>query len=435
LKNGIIIDSKIINFELSQIICDAPAKSFLLRVKNHNGYFGCNSCEVKGEFFDKVCFIKTNSPLRTNVSFRNKTNIEHHKEGDSPIIELPIDIPKVVVVDYMHCVCLGVMKRLLEFWTRGKKSIRISEANKTIINNKLLYLRTSVTSEFARLPRTLNDLEYWKATEYREFLLYTGIIVLKGTIRKDFYNHFLLLFISIRILSSEICFSHNIIANELILKFVDKFALLYGREYVNYNVHSLIHLPFYVISQNLPLHLFSAFKYENYLQQIKKFMKCGRYPLSEVYHNRLSESEELSLREIDSSSNNIILKCFTIDEYHSTLTIVYYTHITLKNSNYILSSTSTKDQYLVLENGDIVAIQSIYKNFNDDIIKLTVLKVLDVQNLFINPLSSKVVGVFLINNNLKNEPYNVLLNNVKYKCFYCQLPLNQSIVIQLCHGI
>lgn len=100
-------------------------------------------------------------------------------------------------------------------------------------------------------------------------------------------------------------------------------------------------------------------------------MKCGRYPLSEV-HNRSSESEELSLREIDSSSNNIILKCFTIDEYHSILTIVYYTHITLKNSNYILSSTSTKDQYLVLENGDIVAIQSIYKNFNDDIIKLTV---------------------------------------------------------------
>jgi len=326
------------------------------------------------------------------------------------------------------------MKRLLEFWTRGKKSIRMSEANKNIINNKLLYLRTSVTSEFARLPRTLNDLEYWKATEYREFLLYTGIIVLKGTIRKDFYNHFLLLFISIRILSSEICLSHNTIANELILKFVDKFALLYGCEYVSYNVHSLIHLPFYVRSQNLPLHLFSAFKYENYLQQIKKFMKCGRYPLSE-FHNRLSESEELSLREIANCSNNITLKCFTIDEYHSTLNIIHYTHITLKNSNYILSSTSTKDKYLVLENGDIVAIQSIFKNFNNDIIKLTVLKVLDVQNLFINPLSSKIVGVFLINNNLKNEPYNILLNNVKYKCFNCQLPLNQSIVIQLCHGI
>lgn len=90
---------------------------------------------------------------------------------------------------------------------------------------------------------------------------------------------------------------------------------------------------------------------------------------------------------------------------------------------------------MVLENGYIVAIQSIYKNFNDDIIQLTVLKVLNVQNVFINPISSKVVWLFLINNHLKNELYNVLLNNVKYKCFYCQLPLNQSIVIQLCHGI
>lgn len=31
--------------------------------------------------------------------------------------------------------------------------------------------------DILKWTRTLNDLEYWKATEYRAFLLYTGIIV------------------------------------------------------------------------------------------------------------------------------------------------------------------------------------------------------------------------------------------------------------------
>lgn len=61
---------------------------------------------VKWGFFDKVCFLNTTSSLHTNDSFRNQTNIEHHKEGVGPITELLIDIKKVVVIDYMHCVCL-----------------------------------------------------------------------------------------------------------------------------------------------------------------------------------------------------------------------------------------------------------------------------------------------------------------------------------------
>lgn len=99
-----------------------PAKSFLLNVKNFNGYYGCNSCEVKGKSSDsKMCFLSTNAALRTNESFRNKTNKEYHKDdADSPIVQLPINITDVVVLDPMHCVFLGVMKRLLEFWMKGR---------------------------------------------------------------------------------------------------------------------------------------------------------------------------------------------------------------------------------------------------------------------------------------------------------------------------
>lgn len=267
---GIQIHKKQINFEVAHIVADAPAKAFLLNVKNHNGYFACTSCEVEGEYLDKVCFLDVSAPLRTNNSFRLKSNSEYHKDGFCPLIELPIDITKCVVLDYMHCLCQGVMKKLLDFWVKGKKPIRVLEDKKNLVSLALFNLRKSVPSEFARIPRSLDDIDYWKATEFREFLLYTGIIVLKCNVKKEQYNHFLILFISIRILCSYKMFNtHSDLASQLILQFVQNYSNIYDSKSVTYNVHSLIHLPFFV-NLHGPLDNFSAFKYENYLQTLKR---------------------------------------------------------------------------------------------------------------------------------------------------------------------
>lgn len=121
LKNGLNVNGTKMCIEISHIVCDAPAKSFLLNVKYFNAYFGCTSCTEEGDYLEKrVCFIGTNAPLRTDETFRGKLNEEYHK-GDSPLLKLPINITNVVCLDYMHCVCLGVTKQLIEFWVRGKK--------------------------------------------------------------------------------------------------------------------------------------------------------------------------------------------------------------------------------------------------------------------------------------------------------------------------
>ncbi|KAL5239399.1 hypothetical protein ACI65C_006809 [Semiaphis heraclei] len=92
LTYGIQINDKQINFEVAHIMADAPAKAFLLNVKNHNGYFVCTSCEVDGEYLDRICFLDLSAWLRTDSSFRLKSNAEYHKDGFSPLIDLPIDI-------------------------------------------------------------------------------------------------------------------------------------------------------------------------------------------------------------------------------------------------------------------------------------------------------------------------------------------------------
>lgn len=133
-----------------------------------------------------------NSPLRTDHSFRERLDEDYHK-GITPLILLPINITETICLDYMHNICLGMVKKLIEFCVKGKKDICLTDLNKEKINIELAVLRSYVPIEFSRLPRPLNDFNFWKATELRHFLVYFGCIVLKGKLKSSLYSHFLLL--------------------------------------------------------------------------------------------------------------------------------------------------------------------------------------------------------------------------------------------------
>jgi hypothetical protein len=52
ILNVMSVNNKVLKFKITQIVCDAPAKAFVLNVKGHNAYHGCNSCTVKGYFIN-----------------------------------------------------------------------------------------------------------------------------------------------------------------------------------------------------------------------------------------------------------------------------------------------------------------------------------------------------------------------------------------------
>lgn len=58
------------------------------------------------------------------------------------------------------------------------------------ISLHLVNLSNHIQSDFARKPRSVKDIDRWKATELRQFLLYTGISVLKNTLHINMYNFF-----------------------------------------------------------------------------------------------------------------------------------------------------------------------------------------------------------------------------------------------------
>ena len=103
----------------------------------------------------------------------------------------------------MHLVCLGVMKRILIFLKQGPRICKLSNFQLNEIPNNLLSYNGKMPSEFARQPRSLCDLDRWKATEFRQFLLYTGPLVLKGVVSRKIYDHFLTFHVALSILLSS----------------------------------------------------------------------------------------------------------------------------------------------------------------------------------------------------------------------------------------
>lgn len=56
IDNGIMLNT-LFHIRVKAIICDAPAKSYILKVKYYNGYYSCTKCVIKGEYVDDTdCF-------------------------------------------------------------------------------------------------------------------------------------------------------------------------------------------------------------------------------------------------------------------------------------------------------------------------------------------------------------------------------------------
>ncbi|KAJ8017353.1 hypothetical protein DPEC_G00016980 [Dallia pectoralis] len=174
LANGLDYRKKNIKVIVRCFVCDAPAKALIKNTKCYSGYYGCERCTQRGIWLKRVTYQETAElNLRTDASFRAQTQPEHH-HGPTPLSDLPIDMVQSFPIDYMHQVCLGVTKKLLFIWCRGEKGMRISAGQVQEISSRLLQLKSSIPSIFARTPRGLDELERWKATEFRQFLLYTG---------------------------------------------------------------------------------------------------------------------------------------------------------------------------------------------------------------------------------------------------------------------
>ena len=134
MQDGLEWMGRSLSVEVRCVTCNTPAKAMVRCVKLFSGYYGCNKCNQKGAWDGRMLYPEMNSlTLRTNQSFRECWQPEHHHESISPFCSLPIDMVHSFPADYMHQCCLGVMEKLLLLWTRGKTEVRQTPECKSFI--------------------------------------------------------------------------------------------------------------------------------------------------------------------------------------------------------------------------------------------------------------------------------------------------------------
>lgn len=407
---GITFRGNKIPIRLRSFIADAPARAFMLNHRSHVSSQPCSKCKVSGAYMEgRIVFSGINHVLRTDEEYIRCLDEGHHKDGKSPLSSLPMGMVSQVPFEYMHLVCLGVVKKLLSAWILGKYSrlSKLSARSISIICERLSILRVYCPSDFARRPTSLDRFSKYKATEFRQFLLYTGPVVMYNVLSEQLYNHFLFLHVAIRVLVSKSPSRKHLRFAELALqKFVLRCNILYGSTFHTYNVHGLLHLTDDV-KRFGSLDSFSAFPYENNMSIFRKYCRKPGQPLQQFF-NRMAEK-----RVHDANGNRKLDSSIRVSILHNNdgSNCPQYRKIQF---NEISLSIDKRDNCCILHDGSICIVFNIVMNNNSYC--LAVKKFLDIDNFYDSGMVSSAFRVYKCTR-LSSELFYIHLDEVNAKCY------------------
>lgn len=387
------------NVKIDFFSCDAPARSYLKCVRGHTSKEGCERCNIQTVYAEKKHYY----PVTT-------TNIRHRKDSDflsgvfgkhiygcSPLLKLRLGMVTQFVLDPMHLIYLGIMKRLLvKYILEGKRKHKICRTSLAVVNHKIKTLKHPY--DFTRRLRPLSDAKRWKAVEFRMFTLYFGIVVLKNNISEMQYQHFLLLHVAATIMSCEKLINTCMhIAEKCITKFVKRCPAVYGKNFVVYNVHSLLHLCDDVRKYGT-INKFSCFEYENMLGKLKSYVRGKRLPLQQI-SNRIIEL------------NNAAENKINYPDASNTDNGTYFNSRKLFLKNKFSISIHRPNNIVGLKK-KIYRIDKIY--FLNDEYWCSATPFKFMRNIYRKPIQSSKIGIFYVVG--CGTPENFPANSIEYKC-------------------
>lgn len=287
---------------------DSVAKAKVLCQKQFNGEFGClycthpNNATVEGSCHQKFYDTSTSYPLRTEEQVITDMNEADNREregtlkndsvngflGLSVLLTLsgllkdfPMNTYHIVwstVIDYLHNVLEGITSDLLEMYLLLLDGVGLDRLNERLQN-------ISPPKAMTRKPRPLSGKSekiYWKAKEYRSFLLYYCLPCLEDLLPVKHFNLLKLLVNAMHILLSDnITARAYSEAKSALSQFVAGFQKLYGLSRVTYNLHLLSHLCDLVYKMG-PLWSYSNFVFESCNGRLVKLIRGTRSIINEI---------------------------------------------------------------------------------------------------------------------------------------------------------
>ncbi|XP_049283990.1 uncharacterized protein LOC125764134 isoform X1 [Anopheles funestus] len=294
-QNGILINGSTFQVSLRAIIADTPARCLIKGVKSCNSASGCLKCNVKvvrdpetrRAYYDGI-----NGEPRTDELFRANAYPTHYKNPTPLTDVINFDMIKdIPVADELHLLYLGVMRKILLIYM-GKLGKQSKFSPKAIEEISTTLRLLKLPSEIPRRMRGLNCIKVWKGTEFQSFLLYASVVVLKGRITDDAYNHFMLLFCAVHFFSSAIYEHKWEYAGQLLNLYIENFGEVYDKTLQSSNIHNLHHV-YEDVCRFGPLYTISSYPYENFLQHMKRVTR-GKKNCLEQIRNRTIELRHIN---------------------------------------------------------------------------------------------------------------------------------------------
>lgn len=426
------------------IVCDAAARCSVRNVRSFNFRYGCDRCKVRGEMIDhRMTFRDMDAELRLDTDFDklfDSDDEEEYRTDNCILRDAGIGMVTQFPYDYMHLICLGVVRNTATMLHTGRSKGRLTGAVISEICEHMAECAARIPKEFQRRCRTLFESTRWKATECRQFLLYSGPVVLSNTgVPRKQYENFLYLSAAIRCLCSKTLIeTYMDFVQGALRYFVDKFSEIYGRERVVYNVHSLNHLAYDAMRYGV-LDNFSCFEYESFLGVVKE-LTHKRKPSHIVQQicRRLSERDFLikySSEYQDAKPSGVPMK------EHSNGPLIagteQYVQYREMNWNGQVISLKEGDNCFMLD-GDVCIVRNILKSSAQSTNVTLLYAIFAVQADYFslpitrgpdftgNPLHSGDIGIFKVGNLVQDDMQQSKIKKFKSVVKCVLLPTNDA---------
>ncbi len=189
-------------------VFDLIAKAAVLNMKQFNGEHGCPTCLHPGERHSRTqTYPPSYFPIRTQDGIekaiqegKQRGIIIEGIKGPSPLTNY-VHLVHGVPADYMHCVLEGVVKSLLKVWTDSKYYQHPSSLRRYLADIDNAFVQQRPPHEFTHPPRSIRShLKYWKASEFRNWLLFYSLPLLLHKLPPLYFHYFALLVCSIHLL-------------------------------------------------------------------------------------------------------------------------------------------------------------------------------------------------------------------------------------------
>lgn len=381
---------------LGPFICDSPVRCDLKGIVSHNAYNSCERCQQEGAYIGgHVVLPEMSCPLRTDLNFEEQSDEGHHK-NISMLQEMGYPMVTGFTLDILHLIYLGVLKRWLgRLKSSKRKSVKrhLDSRRIDIFDKSCKQVAKYLPSEFNRkLDGGLTHLCTWKGSEFRTFLLYAGIVVLreKDIVSSEMYDNFLLLSVSIRLLTLDDSANEIPFIRDIINKFIASSIQLFGLEFLSYNVHSFIHLPDdYLAYGNLDN--ISAFKFESYLgSEIKSPINSGYKPLQQISNH--VKRRNFKIKTFEKKQNFFCTKpSYAVTEFccGNSYKAVHFGNTLIRRGE-----LDCRDNTIQLEDDSIAVVRDIIHSSEG--VKLVVQKFKLKTPLFTSPIDSTIIGTYRV---------------------------------------